>query len=148
MRTNICLSNMAKKKVLVADDNQSVRELTKTIIEREFLLEVHEATNGKDAFDLLQERKYDLLITDIHMPEMNGLELIDKLRAYGSSIPIIVVSGMLNLQTRAFLNSIESIHVIEKPFPVNILVEIITNVITKKQVPFNFNQKKGENYGI
>jgi CheY-like chemotaxis protein len=132
MCTNIQLSDRVRKKVLVVDDNQSVRELTKTIIEREFSLEVYEATNGKEAFYLLQERKYDLLITDIHMPEMNGVELIDQLRTLGSSIPIIVVSGMLNLQTRDFLSSIKSIHVIEKPFPVKNLVEAINNVITKK----------------
>jgi YesN/AraC family two-component response regulator len=142
MCTNIQLNGRVRKKVLVVDDNQSVRELTKSIIEREFSFEMHEATNGNEAFDLLQNSEYSLLITDIHMPEMNGVELINKLRTYGSFIPIIVVSGMLNFQTREYLSSIESIHIIEKPFNIKSLIEIINNIITKKTL-FNFNQKEG-----
>ncbi len=123
---------MVRKRVLLVDDDRQVRELTRFIIESEIPLEVYEATNGKDAFDLLQNKEYDLLITDIYMPEMDGIELIYKLKAAGSSIPIIVVSGGLNHHTRELLSSMESIHVFGKPFSVNKLVEIIKNVITSR----------------
>ena len=114
-----------KKKVLVADDSCSFRKIVREIIEENNNVEVSEVSNGKEAFYLLQNGEFDLLITDVHMPKMNGVELVDKLRASGSYIPIIVLSALLDYQMRDYFNGQKSVYIIEKPFQINILTEII-----------------------
>jgi len=121
-----------RKKVLIVDDYEPVREVTKEILERNKALQVSEVSNGKDALHLLQNKSFDLLIVDIAMPEMNGIELIDKLRASGSSVPIIVLSGVLNHNIREFLSSIESIYIIEKTFTIDTLVKNVENILKER----------------
>jgi two-component system chemotaxis sensor kinase CheA len=81
-----------KKKILLVEDSPIVREMEKTILES-YNYEVIEAANGKIAVELLQKIKPDLLITDIEMPEMNGLELTQYVRMYKKhQFPVIIVS--------------------------------------------------------
>lgn len=119
-----------KKKVLIVDDNELVREVTKEIIKSKNDLQTSEATNGKEALHLLQNKTFDLLIVDIAMPEMDGIELIDKLKASGSSIPIIVLSGVLNHNTREYLKSKKTILIIEKPYSIETLVASVEKIIS------------------
>ena len=51
------------------------------------------AANGKEALAQLKERRFDLIISDIWMPEMDGINLLKELRGSGNSIPVIVISG-------------------------------------------------------
>ena len=119
-----------KKKVLIVDDDSLVREVTKEVVEEKNDLEVSEATNGKEALHLAQNNPFDLLIADICMPEMNGIELVDKLRKSGTSIPIIVTSSMLNHHTRNHLISHQSIYFIEKPFSIETLAGTVGNIVS------------------
>ena len=118
-----------KKKVLIVDDDKIMRKIEKEIIEVINALEVFEATNGKDAFNLLQEKSFDLLITDVCMPEMSGIELVDKLRASGISIPILVLSGTSSQHIRNHLKSQKLIQFIEKPFSIDRLANTIQNLV-------------------
>jgi CheY-like chemotaxis protein len=85
------LGREAKRaRILVVDDDPSTRELYALILEPSF--EVLEAEHGAAALTLLQRRPFDLVITDVHMPVMNGVELIRAIRRDPAleSIPIIV----------------------------------------------------------
>ena len=119
-----------KKKVIIVDDNKPCREIIKKIIEGNSTIKVIEATNGKQALNLLQNNPFDLLITDVRMPEMNGIELIDKLRERGSSIPIIVFSGVLNHDNREYLNAQKAVQIIEKPFSIETLAGTVVNIVS------------------
>ncbi len=80
------------KKILVVDDEQNIRLLLKTIFELEGY-DVLLAANGKEALEVLEKEKPALLITDIMMPEMDGWELMKKVRQkVNSSIPIIALT--------------------------------------------------------
>jgi two-component system chemotaxis response regulator CheY len=70
---------MADKKLLVVDDSSSIRELLKITLEAENY-HVTLSVDGLDALNYLDGRHYDLIITDLHMPNMNGMELIGKIR--------------------------------------------------------------------
>jgi YesN/AraC family two-component response regulator len=67
------------EKILVVDDEDIIRESLSYILRKE-KYEVEEAANGKIAFKMLKESSYDLMITDLEMPEMKGIELLDELR--------------------------------------------------------------------
>lgn len=82
-------------KILVVDDNRINRKLVTTLL-RQSLVEVHEATTGKEAVELVQTRSFDLIFMDIHMPVMNGIEATEKIRSIehgGHRIPIIAVTA-------------------------------------------------------
>jgi two-component system chemotaxis response regulator CheY len=70
---------MAEKKLLVVDDSSSIRELLKITLEAENY-HVTLSVDGLDALNYLDGRHYDLIITDLHMPNMNGMELIGEIR--------------------------------------------------------------------
>jgi DNA-binding response OmpR family regulator len=78
--------------ILVIDDDASVREVVSEMLR----LEGHEviiAENGRDAVPLLSARHIDLVITDLIMPEKEGIETISEIRRSDSRIPIIAISG-------------------------------------------------------
>ena len=82
------------KRVMVVEDDAHVRELVSIILRREGF-EVVESTNGKDALIKLNGSNVDVLVTDLNMPEMGGLELVRKLRnRTGSELtPVIMMTS-------------------------------------------------------
>ena len=81
--------------ILVVDDEENVRRGIIEAIDRENLGidAVYEAETGKTALSFMDIRQIDLVITDIRMPEMGGIELIQQLRSRNRELPIIVISG-------------------------------------------------------
>ncbi len=82
------------KNVLVVEDSRAIRSMMRVSLEEAGGFFVEEAGNGFEALKALPTRRFDLIITDINMPDINGLELISFVRsnpAY-SDIPLIIVS--------------------------------------------------------
>ena len=76
--------------LLVDDDISSVTALT-NLLDHDHDLKI--ATNGYDAFDLITANRYDVVITDIMMPKMSGIELLKSIREFDSDINVIVLTG-------------------------------------------------------
>lgn len=85
------MSNL-QKRILVVDDDEMLREMHSSVFEDENYL-VDSASNGKDAWALLTNRHYDLLATDMFMPEPNGFELILKCQTELPNLKTILLSG-------------------------------------------------------
>lgn len=84
-----------KKKILIVDDSRTVRQLLKLILMKHLPCFITEACDGQQAIGILHQENFDLLITDINMPNMNGLSLISRIRGdLDLKIPIIIVSTM------------------------------------------------------
>lgn len=79
------------ERILVIDDDQSIRR-TLGIALGSAGYEVLEAADGTEAMRLWRKAGADLVITDLHMPDKNGLEVIMEIRAFSRSVPIIVMS--------------------------------------------------------
>lgn len=79
--------------LLIVDDSASTRLLMKDILTRTGQYTVEEASNGIDALDKLTDNKYDLVISDIRMPEMDGISLLEKIRSRYGALPVIMVTG-------------------------------------------------------
>jgi len=79
--------------ILVVDDEQSSRELLSNFLEGAGY-DVVCASDGQEALDLLQEQEVRAIVTDLRMPNVNGLRLIRSLRENGDTIPILAVSGI------------------------------------------------------
>ena len=85
-------------KILVVDDEQIIRESLTYVLTKENY-RVDEAENGKIAYEKLLETSYDLVITDLEMPEMKGTELLDKIRNLSVQTSTIVVTAYGSLET-------------------------------------------------
>jgi|AP95_1055475.scaffolds.fasta_scaffold40135_2 DNA-binding response OmpR family regulator len=79
------------KKVLIVDDYRVIRELLAKYLDRPGF-KTCMASDGREALEVFQREKPDLLISDLHMPNMDGLELIRQVRAI-SNIPILIMTG-------------------------------------------------------
>ena len=80
-----------KKRILVCDDEESIRLLLNESLQDSY--EVVEASNGRDALRLATKEEFDLIIMDIKMPHVHGLEAIERIRARNNTIPIIICSA-------------------------------------------------------
>ena len=86
------------ERILVVDDEDIIRESLSYILRKE-KYEVEEASNGKIAFEMLKESSYDLVITDLEMPEMKGIELLDELRKVNLQTNTIVITAYGSMET-------------------------------------------------
>lgn len=111
--------------IIVADDSATARMFTKRCLEiagyedAEFL----EASNGKEALQLVKERAADLLVTDLNMPEMDGVSLLKRIKSSPKlvDLPVIVISSLSNPAKEAELLELGAFAVLSKPItPANI----------------------------
>ena len=86
------------EKILVVDDEDIIRESLSYILKKENY-EVLEAANGKIASEMLRESSYDLVITDLEMPEMKGIELLDEIRKMNMQTNTIVITAYGSMET-------------------------------------------------
>lgn len=86
------------EKILVVDDEDIIRESLSYILKKENY-EVEEASNGKIAFDKLKEVSYDLVITDLEMPEMKGIELLEEIKKMNLQTNTIVITAYASVDT-------------------------------------------------
>ena len=86
------LPNMKKAQILVVDDESGVRELVGDVLELEGY-EVTVASDGLDALSHIRKQKFDLYLLDINMPKIDGLLLLEKVRASGDSTPALLLSA-------------------------------------------------------
>jgi CheY-like chemotaxis protein len=116
-----------KMKILIVDDNQDLAFLIKWMLEDEGY-EVRSAQNGSDGYSAYLLFNPDLVLTDIQMPEKNGLELIREIRTHNPSVRTIYMSGDLGLYGPPLEEEKEKYHVgvLEKPFSKNELISLVS----------------------
>lgn len=113
--------------VLLIEDDILMRELLELALQRAGFA-VFVAENGKLGVELALKRKIDIVVTDIFMPESDGIETIRKLRSHAPEMPIVAISGsnpnrMSEILTIA--SRLGATETVSKPFPPSELVEIV-----------------------
>ncbi len=94
------------KQILIIDDERQVRTVLKKILEREGF-NVIVASDGKEGMDLFNKEPADLVVTDIIMPEKEGVEVIRQLKKGYKNVPIIAISGGGQIPAKAHLDSVK-----------------------------------------
>ena len=121
-----------KKNILVVDDSRTVRQLLKLVISRYLHCLIVEAEDGEDAAQKLTEQRFDLLITDINMPRMNGLSLVSKVRGeMGMDLPIIIVTTMGKEEDRDKGLELGADFYVTKPVSGTSLLEAVSRLVTR-----------------
>jgi DNA-binding response OmpR family regulator len=102
------------RRILLAEDDRSLSRSMDTWLTLEGF-QVITVFNGEEALNKLTSQKYDLLITDIAMPRLNGVELISQIRRINRGMPILVVSGNLNENVLFKLQEMDVRYFLPKP---------------------------------
>jgi CheY-like chemotaxis protein len=102
------------KRILLADDDRNVNRSVDILLTLDGY-ETMSVYNGEEALQKLLQQKFDLLITDLIMPKIDGIELIAKIRKFNSELPIMVVSGQLNEKLIKLLKKKKIHYVLPKP---------------------------------
>ncbi|HAJ57525.1 MAG TPA: hypothetical protein DCL35_07140 [Candidatus Omnitrophica bacterium] len=84
--------------ILVIDDNEDVRKMLKDVLERRGFF-VTTAVNGEEGLELIAKGDIRIVLSDILMPKINGIEFLDKVREYNLSVEVIMVTGRSSLDT-------------------------------------------------
>jgi len=101
--------------VLVVDDEPTLRRLMRRAL-AEIGLDVVEAANGLEALERLQTHEVVAVVSDVRMPLMNGLELVEQLQRQAPDVPIVLVSGSEEVRTRAGAQALGAFDFLAKPF--------------------------------
>lgn len=119
-------------KILLVDDESLMRLCVSKLLQAEGY-SVVTAGNGLKALELLEAEDFDLLITDNHMPQLSGLELVRKLRVIGRDIPIIMASSHCQELLEAENSWLNVSAMIEKPFSFPTLLAAIDHALRHSQ---------------
>ena len=125
---------ITNKVILTIDDESYIRQSIKSYLE-DFGFKVFEAENGKKGLQVFNSNKIDLVLLDLRMPEMNGLEVLKTIKAKSPDTPLIVASGTGNIEA-----VVEALHLgawdyVLKPIEdMNVLYHAITKCLTESQL--------------
>jgi DNA-binding response OmpR family regulator len=116
--------------ILYAEDNKNVRENYVLYLENYFDY-IYEANDGLEAFDIYRDKKPNVLLLDINMPNMNGLELAKKIRENDSNIPIVILSAHSDKEFLFEAIKLNLVEYLTKPVDRNKFKSVLENSINK-----------------
>src|SRR5665647_3409331 len=117
-------------RILVVDDEKSIRNTLKDVLEYE-KYEVFLAEDGASGIDLFTQGSFDVVLCDIKMAKMDGIEVLQKLLEISSDVPIIMISGHGNIDTAVDTIKKGAFDFLEKPLDLNRLLITIRNALER-----------------
>jgi two-component system response regulator (stage 0 sporulation protein F) len=121
-----------RMKILVVDDEEGARELFNTILTDEGY-DVVLADSGEKALSLFKSTQFHLVITDIKMPLMNGLQLLQEIRKIGSKTDVIMVTAYGEVESYLKAMSLGAVEYINKPIRIKELKRIVNKILTERK---------------
>ncbi|MGB0431779.1 MAG: response regulator, partial [Bacteroidia bacterium] len=120
--------------VLVVDDNEEMRAYIKSILDNK--CRIYEAENGKEALDVISKRKIDLITSDLMMPEMDGMELLEQLKSNDktNAIPVIMLTARAEDTDKLSALEIGVNDYLTKPFYARELLARVNNLLLNNKV--------------
>lgn len=120
-------------KILVVDDDKGIRSTLRDILEME-KYDVEEAVDGLDCLVKVKQGKYDVIILDVKMPKMDGMEVIEKIQTLQPDLPVVMISGHGNIDTAVESVKKGAFDFIQKPPDLNRLLITIRNAQDKSSL--------------
>jgi DNA-binding NtrC family response regulator len=135
-------------KILIIDDEKAIRRTIKEILEFE-KYNVDEAEDGQQGLDMALKGNYDVILSDIKMPKLDGTELLNKLMAHGTESSLIMMSGHGNIETAVDAVKKGAFDYLAKPIDLNRLLVTIRNAMDKSTLVIEtkiLKKKIGKSY--
>ena len=119
-------------RILVVDDDAPVRTMICSILTADY--HITEATGGKMAIRMYREQPFDLVITDLVMPDMEGIELIAELRRIDQNVKVVAISGGFLADSGTYLKTAKLMgakYTLPKPFGIDELLSVVSAALEK-----------------
>jgi len=124
------VSESQSKNLLIVDDDPRIRGLlTEALSSLGYL--ASQASNGREALDMLEEQSFDCVVTDIRMPEVDGLALLHRLKSVHPELPVVMITGFAVPQDKAEAVESGADAFLMKPFRLSKIEDVLTRVLTK-----------------
>ncbi|HPM24729.1 MAG TPA: response regulator [Phycisphaerae bacterium] len=117
-----------RRSILIADDDDAIRQVMRIALQQAGY-DVCEATNGAEAIRAMHATPFDLVITDVLMPESDGLEMIMHVRRQNPNIKVLAISGADNALFLANAAGLGATQVLRKPFRVSALLTLVADLL-------------------
>ena len=124
---------MIKDKILVIDDEAGIRSSLKGILEDEGYI-VKTTSTGEKGLDLIRGENFDVLLLDIWLPEMSGLDVLQKLKASEDNIKVIMITGHGTIETAVKATKLGAFDFLEKPLSLEKVVVTVKNALQQKRL--------------
>ncbi|WP_297431446.1 response regulator transcription factor [uncultured Cetobacterium sp.] len=125
--------------ILIVEDTESLRKLSRKILEKEGF-SVDEAENGEIAFEKISgETKYSLILLDIMMPKMDGMEFIKNLRTF-SEIPVVFITALSDERSQVLAYENGADGYLTKPFSKALLLSMVKRFEQKSSKPVHYDE--------
>jgi len=119
---------MEKKQVLVIDDEQIVLDsVSQILIDENY--EVDVSLSGREGLDWAIERPYDIILTDIRMPDIGGMRVLRDIKRVKSSLPVVIITGYATTKSAVQAMKLGAAEYIEKPFEPEQLLEAVARAL-------------------
>ena len=122
-------------KILIIEDEASIRRVLKKIISEENdAYQVEEAEDGLEGIEKIKNEDYDLVLCDIKMPKMDGVEVLEKAKMIKPEVPMVMISGHGDLDTAVNTMRLGAFDYISKPPDLNRLLNTVRNALDRKEL--------------
>ncbi|MBF4467237.1 sigma-54 dependent transcriptional regulator [Flavobacterium sp. LC2016-12] len=122
-------------KILIIEDEAAIRRvLVKILSEENDTYQVDEAEDGAVGLDKIKNSDYDLVLCDIKMPKMDGVEVLEEVKKIKPEIPMVMISGHGDMETAIHTMRLGAFDYISKPPDLNRLLNTVRNALDKKQL--------------
>ena len=116
-----------KATILICDDEEGIRESFKLILDEQYSLKF--ATNGIEALDMLKSFTPDLMLLDIKMPKLHGMEILKQVKKMKPKLPVIIVTGYQSVEMAQEAIKNGAADYIPKPFESKEILKVVSTMI-------------------
>lgn len=139
------MSKNIKARILVIDDDEGIRKVITTALNDESYI-TDTASNGKEAIEKSKANAYNLAIIDIHLPDMEGTQLLSELKETTPKMRKIIVTGFPEVQNAITAVKKGANDYITKPVKIDVLINSIREQLRKQQEEKNYSEEKVAEY--
>lgn len=132
-----------KPRILVVDDEESIREFLEIMLKKEGY-EVTSAEDGQAALDLMKKKSFDMVISDMQMPNVTGMELLKKVKEQSPDMVFMMITAFATTETAVEAMKIGAFDYITKPFKIDEVRINIANALRSKSLEFENRTLKKE----
>ena len=124
---------MTKENILVIDDESGIRSSLKGILEDEGY-QVKTTDTGEKGVDMLKNENFDLVFLDIWLPEINGIEALQKIKSYDKNIQVVIITGHGSVESAVNATKLGAFNFLEKPLSLEKVVLTAKNALKQKDL--------------
>lgn len=130
-------------RILIIEDEEAIRRvLVKILSEENASYELFEASDGVSGLNMVKNNNFDLILCDIKMPKMDGVEVLENIKKIKEQIPIVMISGHGDLETAISTMRLGAYDYISKPPDLNRLLNTVRNALDRQKLIFENKKLK------